>query len=58
METLKQIGLCLGGTAVAIVLLHIFIIGWMVMAIMINPDQVQHIPYWDNLLRAVIQILN
>ena len=58
METLKQILFCIGGIVVAIVAFHIFILLFMILGILIGSDQIQHTPYWDGLLRAMIELLN
>jgi uncharacterized membrane protein YqiK len=58
MEILKQIAFYTGGIIVAIIAFHIFVLIFMVLAIMTSPEQVAHIAYWDGLLKAMIQIMN
>lgn len=58
METLKQILFYTGGTIGAIVAFHILILAFMALAIIANPEQVAHTPYWDGLLGIVIEFLN
>jgi len=58
METLKQIALYTGGITVAVIAFHIFILAWMILGILVAPEQVAHTPYWDGLLKTVIEFFN
>jgi len=57
METLKQIALYTGGTIMAIIAFHIFVLTFMVLAIFVSPEQIAHTAYWDDLLKAMINFL-
>jgi len=58
MEMLKQIAFYAGGIIVAIVAFHVLVLTFMVLAIIVSPEQVAHTPYWDGLLKAMIQLLD
>jgi len=57
MEMIRQIALYTGGVIVAIAAFHIFVLTFMVLTIWVSPQVVQHIAYRDNLLEAVIELL-
>ncbi|MCX6760709.1 MAG: hypothetical protein NTZ84_01200 [Candidatus Nealsonbacteria bacterium] len=58
METIKQIATYTGGLILAVIAFHIFVITFMVLTIMVSPEQVAHTAYWDGLLKAMIGLLN
>lgn len=58
METIKQIATYTGGLIMAIIAFHIFVLTFMVLTIIVSPEQFAHTAYWDGLLKAVIGLLN
>jgi uncharacterized protein (DUF983 family) len=57
METLKTIVAYAGGIIAMIIAFHIFILIFMMLGIAMGSEQVVNTPYWDNLLRIILELL-
>lgn len=56
MQSIADAVYVVSGVLGGIVLFHAFVVSMMILAIIVEPQSIQHTQYWDSILRIIFNV--